>query len=379
MKTKKEKTVLDYALEYHKQGWCVIPIRPRSKKPAVRSWKQYQTKRQDKSQLRRWFGNGDRNIAVVLGEVSNDLSCRDFDTMGEYNLWADNYPDFAKPLPTVRTANGMHVYFEAKIEGIKRIENGELRGSGGYCLLPPSVHPGGQIYQWVNPLVNGKLLAIDPELAGFITEKSDVTERAERTDENLGELNEIVVCKSIEEAIERTLPKDIHTRHRKTFDFLRELKSMPEYTEADPKEFRSAVEQWHKKALPNIETKEFEETWIDFLKGWDKIKWEIGESPMAQIFEKAIQLEPPKVAVEKYPEHSKLKILVSLCRELQRAAGENPFFLSTRTGARLLKVKPMTISRWFFLLQSDGILKLVSKGGTAKTVRKASRYRYIAN
>ena len=181
------------------------------------------------------------------------------------------------------------------------------------------------------------------------------------------------------EAIQRTLPAVLHTRHRKIFDFARELKSMPQYTEADPRQFRSIVEQWHKRALPNIETKEFEETWIDFLKGWNKVKWKIGESPMAQIFEKAIQLEQPKVAVEKYPNHNKLKILVSLCRELQRAAGESPFFLSARTASKLLKIAPMTASRWFFLLETDGILRVVAKGGTSENPRKASRYRYIAN
>ena len=100
---------------------------------------------------------------------------------------------------------------------------------------------------------------------------------------------------------------------------------------------------------------------------------------MAKIFETAIQLEPPEVAVEKYPDNSKLKILVSLCRELQRAAGSNPFFLATRTAGKLLKINPMQASRWFFLLETDGILKVVVKGGTAENPRKATRFRYIAN
>jgi hypothetical protein len=375
MLRKSKKTLLEWALEYNKLGLCVIPI-PYGKKAARIRWGKYQQKHPDENQLRKWFSNKNRNIAVVLGPVSGDLVCRDFDTTTGYESWFANYPDLAKKLPTVRTSKGGHVYFQSSVIGIKKYADGELRGKGGYCLLPPSVHPNGQTYQWVNPISNGNLLVIDPKLAGFIP---DVTERAERTEENSRELNEILVCKSIGEAIKRTLPKILHTRHRKIFDFARELKSMPEYTDADPNQFRSVVEQWHEKALPNIETKEFEETWIDFLKGWHKAKWKIGESPMAQIFEKAIHLEPPKIAVKKYPDHSKLKILVSLCRELQRAAGSQPFFLTVRTGARLLKVDPMTISRWLFLLESDEILKLVSKGGTAKTVREASRYRYIAN
>ena len=370
------KTVLEWALEYHRLSWCVIPIKPGTKKPALRSWKQYQTQRPDKNQLRKWFANNDRNIAVVLGEVSSDLVCRDFDAMAEYDLWVSEYPDLAKILPTVQTAKGMHVYFEASVEGIKHIADGELRGKGGICLLPPSVHPDGQIYQWVNPLLNGNLLVIDPELAGFIP---DVTERAERTDENVGELKEILVCKSIGGAIQRTLPEVLHTRHRKIFDFARELKSMPEYTEADPKEFRSAVEQWHKKARPNIETKEFEETWIDFLKGWDKVKWKIGESPMAQIFEEVQKLEPPKKALEKYPNNRNMQILASLCRKLFNKSKPNPFFLTVRTGARLFNVTPMTISRWLFLLEIDEFIQTIEKGGTAERPRKATRFRYIAN
>ena len=106
---------------------------------------------------------------------------------------------------------------------------------------------------------------------------------------------------------------------------------------------------------------------------------ERGEKPMAQIFEKTIQLEPPKIAVKKYPEHSKLKILVSLCKELQRAAGRSPFFLSARTTARLLNVEPMTASRWFFLLETDGILKVVSKGKMTKSGGVATRFKYIAD
>ena len=134
-----------------------------------------------------------------------------------------------------------------------------------------------------------------------------------------------------------------------------------------------------KKALPNIETKEFEETWIDFLKASPKIKHKIGDEPIEKIFDKAIRLEPPQIAVEKYPDNSNLKLLVSLCRELQRAAGDNPFFLTVRTAGRLLEVTPMTASRWLFLLESDGILRVVTKGGTAETVRKATRFRYIAS
>jgi len=85
------------------------------------------------------------------------------------------------------------------------------------------------------------------------------------------------------------------------------------------------------------------------------------------------------VAVEKYPNNSRLKILVSLCRELQKAAGDDAFFLSARTAGKLLNVTPMTASRWLFLLETDRIVKVIAKGGTSENPRKATRFRYVAN
>jgi hypothetical protein len=58
------------------------------------------------------------------------------------------------------------------------------------------------------------------------------------------------------------------------------------------------------------------------------------------------------------------------------AVGEGPFYLSVRTGERLLGVDKSTVSRWLFLLVHDRILDLVSVGNQRE--RKASRFRYIA-
>ena len=97
------------------------------------------------------------------------------------------------------------------------------------------------------------------------------------------------------------------------------------------------------------------------------------------VFEKAKKSKPPQIAIKLYPDNDKLKILASLCRELQSEAKENPFYLSVRTAGRLLDVSPMHASRWLFLMVSDGVLRIVEKGGTATAVRKATRFKYIAN
>ena len=151
-----EKTLLDYVLEYHRLGWCIIPI-PYSKKAARIRWSKYQQNHPDEKQIRKWFSNGKRNMAVILGEISDGLACRDFDTVGSYESWAKTHQDLAVILPTAKTGKGYHVFFVAHAKGRKDIKGengehlGELRGSGHYCVLPPSVHPNGQTYKWVNP------------------------------------------------------------------------------------------------------------------------------------------------------------------------------------------------------------------------------------
>lgn len=377
------KTILEYALEYHEHGLCVIPI-PYGKKITYIKWKKYQTERPDEKQLQEWFKNNNKNIAVVLGEVSNGLACRDFDIIEGYEEWAEFNSELAKILPTVKTARGYQVYFRANITGrtdiidTKGKHHGELRGSHHYCILPPSLHPKGLLYQWVNPLDNGNLLPLDPVRAGFIADSTDVTERTERIERIEEKIRDIDINSKITEALLRTQPKACGTRHRMIFEFARELYSMPEYTDAEPEQFKTIVKQWHSVALPNITTKEFEETWIDFLKAWPKIRYKIGDEPITQIFRKAAESEYPKIAVEKYPDNLRLQILVSLCKELQIEAGNAPFFLATRTGGKLFNVKPITISRWLFLLEKDKIIRTVAKGGTSENPRKASRFRYIA-
>jgi len=384
---KHSNTMLSHALFYHRLGWAVIPIPYKSKAAKIR-WKKYQNNRPDEARLRKWFGNGKpQNIAVLLGDVSGGLACRDFDTMQEYELWAEQHPELARTLPQVQTARGMHVYFEGHFAEIQKIRNGELRGSGGYCLLPPSVHPDGATYKWIIPIQKENLHCLDPEKAGFIPIHTEKPEQPENTEADIANRSiqkqtehiEAIECVGVEKGILETLPHEQETRNRKIFEFARALKAMPLYSEVDPRQLRDIVRQWHTAALPNIRTQVFEETWIDFLKVWPRIKYPKGKEPMAMLFQNAMQMEPPKEALELYPENQVIQTLATVCRELQRAAGSNPFFLAARTAARYLEIDKNTANRYLFLLVQDELLQLVSKGGTAAAPRKASRYRYLFN
>lgn len=54
-----------------------------------------------------------------------------------------------------RTARGLHLYFLSPriVRTTKLGPKLDLKGIGGYVAAPPSVHPGGAVYTWLDPLV----------------------------------------------------------------------------------------------------------------------------------------------------------------------------------------------------------------------------------
>jgi hypothetical protein len=380
--------ILKSALYYaDRLGWCVIPI-PHGQKKARIKWKRYQTERPDQAQVRKWFGsNHPMNMAVLLGPVSEGLYCRDFDVAESYAAWAESHPELADRLPTVRTAKGYHVYCRADLDGIKHLGDGELRGAGGYCMLPPSVHPDGPVYEWIIRPTAENLISLDPVLAGFVpngglvteqTEQPENTEKPEQT-ETPEHTEAMVWGEGVEEAIRETLPREYGTRNRKVFELARTLRSLPQFADVDARELRPIVREWHRRALPKIRTKAFEETWIDFLKAWPRVRHPKGTEPMTELFQRAVENERPRIAVATYSENERLQILVALCRELQRAAGTEPFYLSCRKAGDLFSVSHTEAGRWLFLLESDGILQVAAKGGTQEHPRDATRFRYMGD
>lgn len=71
--------------------------------------------------------------------------------------------------------------------------------------------------------------------------------------------------------------------------------------------------------------------------------------------------------------------MIALCRELQRMAGDHPFFLGCRDAARLVGFgnDHMTASRRLAMLCDDEVLELKEKGWQSPQGGRSSRYRYL--
>ncbi len=76
----KKQNALSFAREYIRRGFAVIPLMPKSKKPALASWREFQGRGPTAEELEAWFGNGSRNnIGIVTGRIFG-LAVVDFDT-----------------------------------------------------------------------------------------------------------------------------------------------------------------------------------------------------------------------------------------------------------------------------------------------------------
>ncbi len=139
------------ALEYLRLGLSVIPLRPADKRPTL-AWAEFQSRRAREAEIRAWWAERpDLNIAIVCGRVSS-VVVLDVDPRngGDENLAP--FPSLAGP--SALTGGGGHHHFFAlngehvpKIAGL--LPGVDLQGEGSYVVAPPSVHPNGSRYVWI--------------------------------------------------------------------------------------------------------------------------------------------------------------------------------------------------------------------------------------
>jgi hypothetical protein len=379
---------MDAALEHVAAGRNVIPIKNEgtNKTPTV-LWKEFQAKRVTEDQIRKWFARDDlTGLAVIVGKVSGNLACRDFDSKESYFNWAQDHARLAMVLPTVSTSRGYHVYFSAADEwlGFEKCGDGEYRAKGIICLLPPSIHPNGVVYSWKN----GSLTTKPPLLINPLTEgltngtkfRANVTQEDSCGVGGLVDSCETLVSSCVtplDEIIKNSLPKVNGERRECIFRLIRVLKSLPEYVNTDPASLEGIVREWHKQALPAIATKPFDDTFVDFVEGWKYCKFPIGTGPTYDLMRKAkdMDLSPE---LEQF-DNPLVRQTGMICRELQEKAGDNPFFLGCRTLQRVLGANdPETALRCLKRLKITGLLREVEKG-SLKNGCKATTWRYCSN
>ena len=241
------------------------------------------------------------------------------------------------------------------------------------------------MYEWIVPLPKGLLPEVDLVTSDFLTlpqvwdpcnrehrgshrtlKSTEAIERsAKENPTNSDTPKKRPDCSEwsipIETAIAESLPDGPGQRHRQVFDLARGLKAVPELADVSAQSLKPYVRRWHDLCKDKITTKPFEESWIDFLKGWPRVRQPKREDAMTEIFQRSEANPLPEVACEY--EQAGLQQLVAFCREMQRSCGDGPYYLACRTAGRPFEVDHTTANRWLFLLVSDGVLEEVERRG----------------
>lgn len=132
-------------------GFSLVPVVHREKRPALTTWGEYMKRPPTSDELAAWFGDGSSSgLALVTGEVS-DTIVLDADNEDAIR-WIEQQ---GMPATTsVQTPNGRHWWLRwpgFPVGNTVRLNDlgVDVRGDGGIAVAPPSIHPSGSIYRWI--------------------------------------------------------------------------------------------------------------------------------------------------------------------------------------------------------------------------------------
>lgn len=159
-------------------GFRVIPLYPRSKIPLIK-WSQIHTDARIQYLFEK---NPQANVGIRTGRVSR-LIVIDIDNPARAKeIMREIMENPASVFNTtcVVTGRGIHLYYRMRdgLKGLrnKKNESMEMKADGGYCVAPPSLHPGGAKYHFIIPLSEIKVFREDVFLTGQ-ERKTEVSEK----------------------------------------------------------------------------------------------------------------------------------------------------------------------------------------------------------
>jgi len=143
------------ALAHNAKGWAIFPCQPRGKTPATaRGYLDAVVN--DPHRINTWWGIfPDLNIGCATGAVSGFFVLDVDGEQGEASLarLEEHHGKLPATIEAI-TGRGRHCYFRLGEHGAVKNSAGQIapgldiRGDGGYVLVPPSIHPSGRAYAW---------------------------------------------------------------------------------------------------------------------------------------------------------------------------------------------------------------------------------------
>lgn len=163
---------LDEASKFIRQRKPIFPVDRATKRPAV-EWKAFQDRPPSEAEIRACQRNKpSANIGMATGHLSGVVVV-DCDSEVSITRFIKSYPE-ALGTRQVQTGRGRHFYFQ-HCDGIRN-DAGKLlgagidvRGEGGFVVVPPSRHANGKQYQYIN---RNRPIALPEQLKGVLAGQS---------------------------------------------------------------------------------------------------------------------------------------------------------------------------------------------------------------
>lgn len=164
------RELLTAALSYHSEGLCVIPVVHGQKMPAVPNFEHYYHNRSTADEVKHWFSRP-HNIGIVHGEVSGNYITLDIDhDAGIFQTLQDEWSAlFFGRVEQSGSGEGYHI--PLRVENMPEWNNrtwktptGAVNIRARLCqtVAPPSIHPSGGLYRFLQTGSLVVLNSVDP-------------------------------------------------------------------------------------------------------------------------------------------------------------------------------------------------------------------------
>lgn len=146
---------MKYVTEYK---WAVFPVDRMTKKPLTPHG--CNDAKKDPGAVRFWWNKyPDASIGVATGSASGIIIIdedidrdKDKDGVHEVYLWEKENAPLPDTVCDITGRGGTHLFYSYDGDQIRNttglLDGVDVRGEGGYVIVPPSVHPNGTEYQW---------------------------------------------------------------------------------------------------------------------------------------------------------------------------------------------------------------------------------------
>lgn len=164
------------ALDYIDAGLAIIPLKAQSKAPATKhglnDWSV------DAEGAKEYFeDNPTANIGIVCGQPSHGVIVIDLDDHEGVNGieslrdWETANGKLPETVTALTGSGGKHLLYKCH-SGVQPSVNKalgvDIRGDGSYIVAPPSIHPNGEVYEWIVSLDDMPITEANDTVYAFI-------------------------------------------------------------------------------------------------------------------------------------------------------------------------------------------------------------------